>query len=115
MRGFLGTFHRYDDVIRKEPGRIEKGWNFLSRSTARYVQMREVAIEAFIPQWPGFHTGSSLEVETCSEIASSALKRLRVVVDSISRIPLLEDKEGASVKKWEPAGFDAAKVLYIFI
>ncbi|XP_065845272.1 E3 ubiquitin-protein ligase rnf213-alpha-like isoform X2 [Oscarella lobularis] len=79
-----GLFHKFDDVVRKEPGIFQKGWAYFAGSTAR-SDSQELAIRATVPRWKGFFPKSS--GENFNMPAVEAVEQFQNVVSSLSNLP----------------------------
>ena len=80
----VGLFHKFDDVVRKEPGIFQKGWAYFAGSTAR-SDSQELAIRATVPRWKGFFPKSS--GENFNMPAVEAVEQFQNVVSSLSNLP----------------------------
>lgn len=111
LNGALGVYHKYDDVIRREPGFLRILSDTVRRS--QDVENRKVALEAMLPKWPGFVGGESSE-DLQEMTAKDALQEVDLVIQSIRYLRVWEDQDPTPLS-WEPQGFSDAIVSKVLV
>eukprot|EP00118_Oscarella_pearsei_P019394 m.206023 g.206023 ORF g.206023 m.206023 type:complete len:1729 (+) comp39667_c0_seq12:93-5279(+) len=110
-----GEFVKYDSVIRKEPGKLDKfavkvKETFLYGSN-RFLRDREVAVKEMLPKWTGFYCQEEPNVRLFHMRACNALAQFRDVIKQLEFLSIIEDKDRSGWPHGWSVGLNVQKLV----